>query len=81
MKKLVAVLAGIVTMALLFPTGGTTGCADGLAGEGCESWSDSILVRYPGENGAVGMGIAVVAGVVVAALVFLLAQRLFPSKR
>ena len=67
-------------MALLFPTGGTTGCADRTGRGRCDSWSDSILVRYPGENGAVGMGIAVVTGVVVAVLVFLLAQRLFPSK-
>jgi hypothetical protein len=81
MSKLVAVLAGLVTTALLFPTGGTSACADGTGGGTCESWSDSILVRYPGENGAVGMGIALVAGVVLAVLVYLLAEKLLARKR
>ena len=81
MRKLVAGLVGIVTTALFFPTGGTTGCSDGSGGGGCESWSDSILVRYPGEDGAVGMGIALGAGVVAAVLIYLIAQHLLPRKR
>jgi hypothetical protein len=80
MRKLVAALVGIVTTVLLFPTGGTTGCADGTGGGTCESWSDSILVRYPGENGAVGMGVALGAGLVAAVLAYLIAQRLLPRK-
>jgi ABC-type antimicrobial peptide transport system permease subunit len=80
MRKLVGLLVGIVTIVLLFPIGGTTGCADGTSGGRCESWSDSIPVRYPTDNGAVGMGIAVGAGVLVAMLVYLIAQRLFPAK-
>jgi hypothetical protein len=78
MRKLVAVLAGLVTAALLFPTSGTSGCAAGTGGG--ESWSNSILVRYPGENGAVGMGLALAAGVVVAVLVYLIAEKLLPRK-
>ncbi len=31
-------------------------------------------MRYPGENGAVGMGIALGAGVVAAVLIYLIAQ-------
>jgi hypothetical protein len=80
MRKLVAVLAGLVTAALLFPTSGTSGCAAGTGGGTCESWSNSILVRYPGENGAVGMGLALAAGVVVAVLVHLIAEKLLPGK-
>jgi hypothetical protein len=81
MRRLAAALVGIVTAALLFPTGGASGCADGTGGGTCESWSDSILVRYPGENGAVGMGIAFGAGVAAAVLVYLIGQRLLPRKR
>jgi hypothetical protein len=81
MRRLIAAVVGIVTAALLFPTGGTTGCADGTGGGTCESWSDSILVRYPGENGAVGMGIALGAGVVAAVLIYLIAQRVLSTMR
>ncbi len=80
MRKLAAALVGIVTIALLFPTGGTTGCADGTGGGTCESWSDSILVRYPGENGAIGMGIALGAGLLAAVLLYQIAQRFLPRK-
>jgi len=80
MRKLAAALVGIVTTVLLFPTSGTTGCSDGAGGGRCESWSDSILVRYPGENGAAGMGIALGAGVVATVLFYLIAKRLLPSE-
>ena len=62
MAKVLALLVGIVTAALLFPIGGVTGCSDGTGGGRCVSWSDSVLVRYPGENGAIGMAIALGAG-------------------
>jgi len=78
MKKLVAALAGLATTALLFPTSGTSACSDGTGGGTCESWSNSILVRYPGENGAVGMGIALATGLALAVLVYLSLQKLLP---
>ena len=81
MKTLVAVLAGIATTALLFPTRGVTGCPGGTGNGGCESWSESILVRYSGENGAVGMAIALAAGGAVAFVVYFLASRLGDRKR
>jgi hypothetical protein len=80
MRKLVAALAGLVTTALLFPIGGTSGCAAGTDAGTCESWSDSIIVRYPGENGTVGMGVALAAGMVLAILVYLIAKKLLPRK-
>ncbi len=81
MSRFIAAVVGIVTTALLFPTGGASGCADGTGGGTCESWADSFLVRYPGENGAVGMGIALAAGVATAVLAYLVVQRLLPPKR
>jgi hypothetical protein len=72
--KVLAALVGVVTAALLFPTGGVTGCSGGPTGRECISWSESVLVRYPGENGAVGMAIALVAGIAAALLVYFLAQ-------
>lgn len=68
--KLVAAVIGLFVMALFFPTGGTSQCADTTGGGKCESWSDSVLVRYSGENGAVGMVIALMAGIVAAGIVF-----------
>jgi len=50
--------------------------SDGTAGGECESWSDCILVRYSGENGAVGMGIALAAGVAAALSVALMIRLL-----
>jgi hypothetical protein len=80
MAKVLAVLVGVVTAALLFPTGGVTGCSDGPTGGECVSWSESVLVRYPGENGAIGMAIAIVAGIAAALVVYFLAQRLIGQR-
>jgi tetrahydromethanopterin S-methyltransferase subunit F len=68
--KIVSVAIGLVVMALLFPTGGMSQCEVTTGGGECLSWSDSVLVRYSGENGAVGMAIALVAGIVTAGIVF-----------
>ena len=65
-----------VEKAINFPTGGGSGFSDGTAGGECESWSDCILVRYSGENGAVGMGIALAAGVAAALSVALMIRLL-----
>ena len=65
-------LAGLVTAALLFPTGGVTGCAGGRDGGDCTSFSTSVLVNYPGENGAIGMVIALAAGLAVGFAVYFL---------
>jgi hypothetical protein len=81
MKTPIAVLAGITTTALLFPTRGETGCPGGNGHGGCESWSESLLLRYRGENGAVGMAIALAAGGEVAFVVYFLAGRLGDRKR
>jgi hypothetical protein len=80
LKTAASILVGIVVAALLFPTGGGSGCSDGTAVGECESWSDSILVPYGGENGAVGMGIALAAGVAAALLVALMI-RLLSTRR
>ena len=76
MKTAASILVGVVVAALLFPTGGGSGLSDGTAGGECESWSDCILVRYSGENGAVGMGIALAAGVAAALSVALMIRLL-----
>jgi hypothetical protein len=76
MTKLVAGIAGLVTAALLFPTGGVTGCPGGGYDADCVSYSKSVLVRYPGENGAIGMGVAIAAGLAVVLLVYFVAERL-----
>ncbi len=69
LKVGVAVLIGLVTMALFFPTGGVSGCPGGGDGD-CEDYATSILVRYPGENDAIGIGIAVGAGTAAGVLVY-----------
>ena len=74
MKRIFSTVVGIIVAALLFPTGGGSGCGDTTSGGECESWSDSVLVRYSGENGAVGMGIALAAGLAAALLVYLLVR-------
>ena len=76
LKPAASILVGVVVAALLFPTGGGSGFSDGTAGGECESWSDCILVRYSGENGAVGMGIALAAGVAAALSVALMIRLL-----
>jgi hypothetical protein len=81
MAKALAVLVGIVTTALLFPFGGTGQCTDTPAGGECIEWSDSILVRYMGENGAVGMLMALVAGIATALVVYFLVRRLIRQRR
>jgi hypothetical protein len=81
LAKVLAVLVGGVTAALLFPIGGVSGCPGGPTGDDCVSWSDSVLVRYPGENGAVGMAIALVAGIAAALLVYFLTHRLVGQRR
>jgi nucleoside permease NupC len=73
-KKLAAVLLGIVVAALLFPTGSVTGCPEGA--EDCESRSTSVLVDYAGENGAIGMAIAIGVGIVVALVAYAILTRL-----
>jgi hypothetical protein len=80
MKKIIAVLVGLVMTAVLFPTGSVSGCPAG-AGEGCKARSTSLLVDYSGENGAVGMGIAILAGIAVGLLVYYLLARPFRSPR
>ena len=65
MKALVVGIAGLGTAALLFPTHSVTGCNGD-----CETRNISVLVEYPGENGAIGMGIALVLGFLVAVCVF-----------
>ncbi len=65
MKALVAWIAGLGTSALLFPTHSVTGCNGD-----CETRNISVLVEYAGENGAIGIGIALAVGLLVAACVF-----------
>ena len=76
MRRATSILVGVIVAALLFPTGGGSGCGDTTTGGECESWSDSVLVRYSGENGAVGMGIALATGLAAALLVYLLIRLL-----
>ena len=81
MKTAASILVGVVVTGLLFPTGGGSRCSDGTAGGECESWSDSILVRYSGENGAVGMGVALAAGVTTALFVALMIRMLSTRRK
>jgi hypothetical protein len=81
MRKVVAGLIGLVVTLPLFPFGGVTGCSDGASEGSCTSWSESILVRYRGENGAVGMGIAITVGVAIALLAYFLSERLARRRR
>jgi ABC-type uncharacterized transport system permease subunit len=81
MRRVVAGLVGLVATLLLFPFGGVVQCSDGIEGGTCTSWSESILVRYSGGNGAVGMGIALTVGVVIALFVYFLSQRLARRRR
>lgn len=68
MRALLALMIGAATTALLFPTHSVTGCNGD-----CETRNISVLVEYPGENGAIGMGVAVAAGLLVGAVVFYIA--------
>jgi hypothetical protein len=80
MRMLVAGMVGLASTALLFPTSGVTGCSSGPEGGECTSWSESVLVRYPGENGAIGMGIAVIVGFSATLLVYFLLGRMVRSR-
>ncbi len=80
MNLLIAAGAGMAATMLLFPTRGVTGCPDGSQGGDCSSWEVSILVRYPGENGAVGMGIAVATGLATGLIVYFLLHRMFTRR-
>jgi hypothetical protein len=74
LKKIAAVLLGLVTMVVLFPTGSVSGCPGG-ADEDCETRSTSLLVDYAGDNGAIGMLIAFAVGIAVATVTYLLLNR------
>ena len=73
--KMLSGVVGLIVMALLFPHGGVTGCPGGTQGR-CISHSVSMLVRYPGDNGAVGMIIALVAAIVAALVTYYVVRRL-----
>ena len=68
---LASITLGLVTAAVLFPTHGVAGCASGSDGGDCESYSVSVLVRYEGDNGAVGMATSVAVGIAVGGLTYL----------
>lgn len=75
--KLSASLLGLITLVLLFPIGGTTQCTEYETGGECISWSDSILMRYEGDNGTVGMGVALAAAVLVWLVVYFVGRSLY----
>lgn len=73
--RLLAVAVGVLTGVLLFPYENMTQCSleTGSGGE-CTDWSQSILVRYSGDNALVGVAVALGAAVWAAILVYLLAR-------
>ena len=72
--KLLAVAAGVLTGVLLFPYENMGRCTETVAGGECTDWSQSILVRYSGDNALVGVAVALGAAVWAGILVYLLAR-------
>lgn len=65
LRVLAGIICGVGVTLLLFPFGGTTGCADGTHDSYCKSWIDTMLFQYEGENSAPWMLVALAAGFVV----------------
>ena len=72
--RLLAVAAGVLTGVLLFPYENMGQCTESGTGGECTDWSQSILVRYSGDNALVGVAVALGVAVWVAILVYLIAR-------